>query len=158
MHLDNGLVESNSPALLADTHAALSKLDEVKWNSDPSKHLGINIKSDRKNHIIHISQEAYLQNVLDRFGMEHSNAVSTPLLNATRLVPASNADAPACSEFPYREIVGCLNQADVNTRPDISHAVSQLAHYSFCYGLNHIIAAKHLLQFVKGTLDRGLLF
>lgn len=107
---------------------------------------------------IHLSQESYLQSVLDRFGMEHVNAVSTPLLHSTRLAPASADDAAAWSEFPYREIVGCLNHAAVNTRPDISHAVSQLTQHSSSYGLIHITAAKHLLRYIKGTLDRGLIF
>lgn len=90
--------------------------------------------------------------------MEHSNSVSTPLLNSTRLPTPSAEDAAAHTEFPYREIVGCLNHAAVNTRPDISHAVSQLAQHSSCYGASHVTAAKHLLRYIKGTLERGLLF
>lgn len=108
--------------------------------------------------MIHLSQESYIQSVLDRFGMDECNPVSTPLLHSTRLASASEADAAAHSEFPYREIVGCLNHAAVNTRPDISHAVLQLAQHSSSYGLVHVTAAKHLLRYIKGTLDRGLLF
>lgn len=36
--------------------------------------------------------------------------------------------------------------------------VSQLAQFSSQYGSTHITAAKHLLRYIKGTLDVGLLF
>lgn len=158
MHVDYGLVVSNSPAMVDQTRSALSQLYDVKWNTDPSEHLGIKIRRDRSRRLLHLSQESYLQSVLDRFGMEHSNHVSSPLLNSTRLAPATPEDHAAHSDFPYREIVGCLNHAAINTRPDISHAVSQLAQHSSSYGLIHITAAKHLLRYIKGTLDRGMSF
>lgn len=158
MHVDDGLMVSNSPTLISETRKSLSKIYDIKWNSAPTENLGIKITQDRSKNLVHLSQESYLQSVLDRFGMEHVNTVSTPMLHSTRLDPASADDAAACSEFPYREIVGCLGHAAVNTQPDISHAVSQLAQHSSNYGLIHITAAKHLLRYVKGTLERGLVF
>lgn len=127
MHVDDGLVVSNSKDLISQTRASLSDLYDVKWNSNPTEHLGIKIARDRQRRLLHLSQESYLQNVLDRFGMENSNPVSSPLLNSTQLSSASAEEYAAHSDFPYREIVGCLNHAAVNTRPDVSHAVSQLA-------------------------------
>lgn len=158
MHVDDGLVVSNSTALIRETRTSLSELYDVKWNSNPSKHLRIKITRDRERRLIHLLQESYLQTVLDRFGMEDSNPVSTPLLHSTRLASGSSEGHAAHSDFPYREIVGCLNHAALNTRPEISHAVSQLAQHASCYDAVHITAAKHLLQFVKDTLDRGMLF
>lgn len=60
--------------------------------------------------------------------------------------------------FPYLEIIGFLNHAAVNTRPDLSHAVSALAQFSTCFGATHITAFKHLLQYLKGTTDGGICF
>lgn len=158
MHVEDGLVVSNSPALNTKTRDALSRLHDVKWNSNPTEHLGIKIRRDRQRRLIFLSHESYLQSVLDRFAMDNSNPVSSPMVGSVRLASATDEDAAACFEFPYREIVGCLNHAAINTRPDISHAVSQLAQHASRYGLVHITAAKHLLRFVKGTIDRGLVF
>lgn len=116
MYVDDGLVISNRPSMVADTRANLSRRYDVKWNSHPTEHLGIKIKRDRSRRFLHLSQESYLQHILDRFGMEHCNPVSTPLLSSTRLVSASAEDQGAQSKFPYRQIVGCLNHAAVNTR------------------------------------------
>lgn len=60
--------------------------------------------------------------------------------------------------FPYCEVLGFLNHAAVNSRPDIAHAVSQLAQFSSCYGAAHVTAAKHLLQYIKGTTNIGIVF
>lgn len=158
MHVDDGLVISNKPSLIQQTRASLCQLYDVKWNSHPTEHLGIKLQRDRSRRVLHLSQESYLQHVLDRFGMEHSNPVSTPMLNSTRLSSASAEDAAAHSEFPYREVVGCLNHAAVSTRPDIAHAVSQLAQHSSSCGSVHVTAAKHLLRYIKGTIERGLVF
>lgn len=100
MHVDYGLRVSNKPALISETCTSLSKIYNVKWNSAPTKHLGIKITQDCLKNILHLSQESYLQSVPDRFSMEHVNAVSTPLLHSTRLALASADDAAACSEFP----------------------------------------------------------
>lgn len=116
------------------------------------------IHRNRQLRTIHLSQENYLQHVLDRFGMEHSNPVATPLHSSTRLSSASAEDVEQHKPFPYREIVGCLNHAAVNTRPDISHAVSQLAQFSSAYGSAHVTAAKHMLRYIKGSIDVGLTF
>lgn len=158
MHVDDGLVVLNSPLLVKQTRVALLEIYDVKWSANPNEHLGIKIHRNRSKQLLHLSQESYLQHVLDRFGMQHSNLVSTPLLHSTLLAPASADDAAAHYNFPYREIVGCLNHVAVSTRPDIAHAVSQLAQHSSCYGFENVIAAKHLLRYIKGSLDRGMVF
>lgn len=90
--------------------------------------------------------------------MDQSNPVATPLHSSTRLASASAEDIEDNSSFPYREIIGCLNHAAVHTRPDISHAVSQLAQFFSCYGSAHVTAAKHLLRYIRGSLEVGLTF
>lgn len=79
MHVDDGLVVSNSTSLLTAARTDLCNMYDVKWNKNPTEHLGIKITRNRKLRTIHLSQESYLQHVLDRFGMENSNSVTTPL-------------------------------------------------------------------------------
>lgn len=158
MHVDSGLVVSNDLQILQSARQDPCRLYNVKWKDSTSEHLGIKISWDRQHLSIHLSQESYLQHVLDRSGMERSNPVKNPLHSSTRLILSSAEDIASQAAFPYREILGCLNHTAVNTRPEIAHAVSELAQFSSCYGLARVTAAKHLLCYVKGTLDIGHIF
>lgn len=56
MHVDDGLVVSNSPSMVSTTRNNLSRLYDVKWNTHPTKHLGIKINRDCPRHLLHLSQ------------------------------------------------------------------------------------------------------
>jgi hypothetical protein len=73
MHVDDGLVFSNSKSMVAEFKENFVKCYTLKWNKNPSLHLGIKITRNRSNHTIMISQEHYLKDVLKRFDMENSN-------------------------------------------------------------------------------------
>ena len=46
----------------------------------------------------------------------------------------------------------------VSTRPDISHAESALSQYNTNYGMQHWVAAKRVLRYLKSTENEGLIF
>lgn len=158
MHVDDGMVASNSKEMLHQFKEDLFKLYNIKWHDSPKEHLGIRITRDRANHSIHLSQENYLAETLEEYGMSDSNTAPTPIHHSTKLEAASDEEHRACEGFPYLEIIGKLNHAAVNTRPDLCHAVSSLAQFSSSYGKMHITAIKHLLRYVRGTLEYGLIF
>jgi hypothetical protein len=45
-----------------------------------------------------------------------------------------------------------------NTRPDIYFAVNTLSQFLVEHILVHLVAAKHVMRYLKGTLDCGLNF
>lgn len=90
--------------------------------------------------------------------MQNCNPTTTPMDSSLHLSPASAEDHLSHSSFPYLEITGTLNYAAVQKRPDISHAVSTLSQFSSCFGAVHIVAVKHLLFYIKVTVDRGICF
>ena len=90
MHVDDGFVVSNDVGLLTSVRRSISSLYDVKWHEEPAEHLGVRITRDRKNRTIHLSQEGYLSDVLERFGMQDSNPVLTPLNPSVSLEPASH--------------------------------------------------------------------
>jgi hypothetical protein len=101
-----------------------------------------------------VSQEHYLKEVLKRFEMSDSNPNNTPLPNNIALEKAAQID----NTLPFQQAIGCLSFAAICTRPDIQYAVNYLARFSACYDCTHWTAVKHLLQYVKGTVDRGIVF
>ena len=63
--------------------------------------------------------------------------------------------------YPYAQLVGSLMYLATAIRPDISSttsAVGLLGHFSANPGLPHWKAAKHLLHYLKGTMDMKLTY
>ena len=59
---------------------------------------------------------------------------------------------------PYRSIVGELMYIAIGTRPDIMYAVSHLSRFGANPGQMHWNALKHLLRYLKGTIDIKLVY
>ena len=55
----------------------------------------------------------------------------------------------------YRKMIGSLMYL-TNTRPDICFVVNALSQYMVEPRHVHLIAAKHVLRYLKGTIDYGL--
>jgi hypothetical protein len=55
----------------------------------------------------------------------------------------------------YRQIIGSLMYL-TNIRPDISFAVNTLSQFLVEPRRVHLVAAKHVMRYLKGTLDYGL--
>ena len=55
----------------------------------------------------------------------------------------------------YRQMIGSLMYL-TNTRPDICFVVNTLNQFLTDPRHVHLIAAKHILRYIKGTIDYGL--
>ena len=59
---------------------------------------------------------------------------------------------------PYLSAIGALMYLTNCTRPDIAFAVNLLARHSSTPAKRHWNGVKHLLRYLKGTIDFGLYF
>lgn len=78
----------------------------------------------------------------------------------TRLTPQTTPLTPEESEkvakFPYGAVVSKCMYLCTCSRPDIAYTVRELAHFMSNYGSSHMVAAKHLLRYLKGTQSLGI--
>ena len=59
---------------------------------------------------------------------------------------------------PYREIIGSLIYIMVATRPDICYTINRLFQYLSKPNSFHLTRAKHVLRYLKGTINQSLIF
>ena len=59
-------------------------------------------------------------------------------------------------KFPYRELVGALMYIATCTRPDIAHAVGEVAKFCERYEKSHWAASKRILKYLKTTQDLSI--
>jgi hypothetical protein len=80
---------------------------------------------------IYLTQQQYIRQTLDRFGMLDSKSVLTPLDLKIQLRPAHPDQSPV-RQTEYQSITGCINYLMSGTRPDLAHAYSVLSSFNFC--------------------------
>ena len=100
-------------------------------------------------------QTQYLKDVLSDFGMSECGSVSTPLSAKTFKLPNTHCTA---NEMPYAKLVGKLLYASNCTRPDITASVNYLSRFMSSPNVEHWLQAKRVLRYLKGTIDKGLMF
>src|SRR6266702_993052 len=135
----------------------LSKHFKLQDLGPTTQLLGLEIHRDCPNLHLSISQSQYISNLIDEHGLNNSKPVSTPLNPGTRLstsmCPQTDAEASEMCQYPYISIVGYLIYLAVTIRPDIAYAAGVLARFNSNPGLAHWQAAKHVLCYLKGTMD-----
>jgi hypothetical protein len=103
-----------------------------------------------------------VKKVLERFSMENTKLVSTPLVNHFRLstsqCPRSVEETEDMSKVLYASAVGCLMYAMVCTRPDIAQAVSVVTKFLANLGRQYWNTVKWIFRYLKGTTDLSITF
>lgn len=104
-----------------------------------------------------LSQKAYLEEVLKRFGMADCRPLATPMEPNLQLEQSLDEPDPDFKR-KYLQGIGSVLYAMTGTRPDIGHAVSYLARFSARPTNEHWLAFIHLLRYLRGTLDYGICY
>lgn len=163
VHVDD--IRGSAPSKVAAEAVItdIKTLFDIKVNGATEAFLGIETELSRDGSI-KIHQAAYARRMLQRFGMADCNPLSLPMTKD----PLSKKQCPEEKEVRtkeeksritlYRAMVGSLNYLAVWTRPDISYAVSQLARFNDNPGQAHHEAAKRVLRYIQGTIDKGITY
>jgi hypothetical protein len=102
---------------------------------------------------VFLGQGKYAIEILQKFGMMDCKSMDTPMNADIRKVKVPDSDLVDPSL--YRQLIGSLMYL-VNTRPDICFAVNTLSQFQVEPRQEHWIAAKHVLRYIRGTINYGL--
>ncbi|KAL8128533.1 hypothetical protein V2J09_017688 [Rumex salicifolius] len=104
-------------------------------------HYFLGISVTRTASGLHLSQEKYARDILDRAAMLSCNPCKTPVDTNSKL--ASDAGDPVSDPTSYRSIAGSLQYLTF-TRPDISYAVQQICLHMHDPRASHLQAMKRI--------------
>ena len=111
--------------------------------------LGMVITRELNNHTMYLTQEGYIDRVLEKFGMKECKPVGTPM---EREKPSVRCDGDeSCNKNLYLQLIGSLGWIATGTRPDIAFAVSYLGRFNADPTVNHWVCAKRVLRYLAGT-------
>ena len=106
---------------------------------------------------IWIGQPAYTRSLLEKFSMQSSKPVTTPMETGSKLVKSNETDKLVDQEM-YQSAVGQLLYLSTRTRPDIAYAVGNVARFSSKPSQQHWIAVKRIMRYLNGTVNYGLVY
>ena len=113
----------------------------MKDKSEASYVIGIKIHRERSRRIIGLSQETYINKVLERFQMKDCSPSLAPIVKGDgfSLDQCLNNDFEweQMKNIPYALVVGSLMYTQVCTRLDIAYAVGVLGRYQINPGIDH---------------------
>ncbi|MCO5614707.1 hypothetical protein L7F22_068991 [Adiantum nelumboides] len=155
LYVDDMLLAGRQMAEISALKSTMAKVFDMKDMGDASHILGMHIQRDRSKKMLYLSQEEYIDKVLQRFNMDREKALMTPLPSYVKL---SNQDCPqsegAMAEMdkvPYAFACGSLMYAMIATRPNITFAVGVVSKYMSNPGKKHWEAVKGVMRYLKHT-------
>ncbi|CAM8949434.1 unnamed protein product [Rhodiola kirilowii] len=162
LYVDDMLIVGKDIQLIYKLKGDLSKAFDMKDLGKAKQILGMEITRERKKNKLWLSQERYIERVLERFNMKGAKAVSSPLGNHFKLskssCPTTKEEIDKMSAIPYSSAVGSLMYAMVCTRPDIAHSVGAVSRYLSNPSREHWEAVKWILRYLRGTSKLCLSF
>ena len=104
---------------------------------------------------IFLSQKAYASQILSEFDMETCTPSSIPMVEGTHL--RTEEDSPKVDARKFQCLIGMLIYL-VNTKLEILYETRVLSRYMHDPRVPHMEAAYHILRYIKGVLDFGILY
>ena len=130
LYVDDMLIGSESLAEVSRVKEFLKVTFTMVDFGEVSKVLGIRVRRDMKTNWLFIDQEQYVEEVLQRFGMEDCKPSMTPLAVGGKLTKQGEGEEKEeASGVPYRPAIGSLMYLMVSTRPDLATTIRVLCRF-----------------------------
>lgn len=151
IYVDDIIVASKTDDEIDNVVRTLKSNFEITELGDLKLYLGIEVSL--KNGLFYLSQENYIEKILNAFNLEDAKISSIPMdpgylkENSHNLLENNNL---------YRKAIGSLLYVSNNTRPDIAVAVSILSRKISNPNDNDWTEVKRVLKYLKGTKNLKL--
>jgi len=127
----------------------MTDLGEISWI------LGIHVMWDREEGWIALSQQKYLEEVLEHFNKAKVRPISTPSLPNHHLI---RLPSPEVDTKHFQCALGALMYLMLGTCPDIAYSVTALGRHAANPGIEYQHTLDHLFRYLCRSLDYKLVY
>lgn len=153
VYVDDLIITGANPADIDAFKEEMRRLFRMSDLGLLSYYLGIEVKQGRS--AITLGQAAYAKKLLEKAGLGSCKPCHTPMEVHLRL--STKSTTPEVDATMYRRLVGSLRYL-VHTRPDIAFAVGYVSRFMEKPRQEHLVAVKHLLRYIAGTVEYGIVY
>ena len=152
VYVDDILITGGDQQLVDQKKKELTDRFEMTDMGEVKRILGIDVQRDYEQGTLAISQEHYVNTLLERFGMQEANPVSTPGYGAeiSTNQPQDQILGPTDKKI-YQSMTGSILYLAQCTRFDLSYAALQLSKACSNPAQVNMTAAKHVLRYLRGN-------
>jgi hypothetical protein len=141
LHVDDILLIKNDIPMMEGVKFSLKKSFLMKDLGHVAYILGIKIYRDRSKRLIGLSQDAYINKILNRFNLQDSKKGFLPMSHGITLskkqCPSEPDEQERMRVIPYASAIGSTMYAMLFTRSDVSSALSATSRYQSNCGEAH---------------------
>ncbi|CAI5990521.1 unnamed protein product [Closterium sp. NIES-65] len=159
VYLDNILLFSDSFAMIERVEEMLEMQFKCSKMGDVKYYLGMHVETDLDKGVLRLHQRKYCEGMAEKYGLQDGGKPATPLPLGFTVEPSANEEVVGESDRKlFHSMVGALNYAANQTRPDIVFATSGLASVVSRPSHEQLEAAKRLVRYVSATASVGLVY
>ena len=162
LYVDDILLAGNSKEMFDTIKKWLSSNFEMKDMGEANYVLGVKIVRDRAKRLLGLSQETYIKRILERYHMQDSKPMDTPINKSLSLscdmCSKTLEKKKKMSKVPYASAFGSLMYAMMCTCPNICYVVGLVSRYQSNPSQKHWMAVKRILRYLKRTSNYMLCY
>lgn len=148
VYVDDLIVASEDDRMIKNLVEVLEQNFEINSLGDIRFYLGIEVERDAEGDFF-INQRKYINHVVDSAGLTDAKESKFPL--DPNYQKFENQGEPLPDNHEYQKVIGQLLYLSVNTRPDISAAVSILSRKTSAPTQMDWTELKRVIRYLKGT-------
>jgi hypothetical protein len=157
IYVDDFRVASSDEQLLKEFESAFTKRFPVtKKTTD--WYLGMNIIRDKENGTTTICQTAFIDEMLEKYGMTNCAPADTPAATGIKFEKTDTHLKESDKTFPYSEAIGDLLWCAYGAHPAIHYIVNQLGSHSLYPSSLKIQAIKRVMRYLKLNRELGITY
>lgn len=153
LYVDDIIFTGNDACLIEEFKSSMKSEFEMTDLGKMRYFLGVEVLQNSKG--IHLCQKKYAREVLERFGMGECNSVKNPIVPGSKLTREVGGKKVDATQF--KQLIGSLMYLTA-TRPDLMYSVCLISRYMADPTEEHLLAAKRVLRYLKGTLELGVFY
>lgn len=151
LYVDDLIFTGNCEMLIAEFKESMKRKFDMTDLGKMRFFLGVEIL--QKEDGIYMCQRKFAREVLERFEMNSSNGVSSPVVPGTKV--SKKGGGAVLDVTLYKQMIGSLMYLTV-TRPDLTFAVGMASHFMENPTKAHYQVVKRILRYVKNTAELGV--
>lgn len=159
IYVDDVLIAATKTKQIEAAASRLSSKFNLQSLGELSFYLGSRIIRNRKSRQVFMVQDAYFDQMLEKYHLADEDPADTPLDPYQRIEAAPEGyKASKNLTQRYQSLVGKEMWPAMQTRPDIAYAVAVLAQYLQNPTNEHMAQAKRCARYIKKTKKYGICF